>query len=271
MKLRFLLTFLAVATGFLGTALMPKEFDLRPARVQIELPVFVDPWVGVKEDITVQELNVLAPDTDFSRRIYTTGSNSPPLMASIILSGHDLNNSIHRPERCMQAQGWTIISDEKIGIDLQNEDPETLPVRSLELVRVMQTPADSERFEPGSIRKVYAMNYYFFVGADTITASHYGRTFTDMFQRVLQGSNQRWAFIMVMADYGAHVVPPGGFTPQQKAHVDQQVAAQRKAVHAQLNTFVQRLAPKILLPTGESAESRGRVVSVEETEAKSSS
>ena len=28
------------------------------------------------------------------------------VQASIVLSGHDLNDSIHRPERCLPAQGF---------------------------------------------------------------------------------------------------------------------------------------------------------------------
>ena len=39
---------------------------------------------------------------------------------SIVLSGHDLNNSIHRPERCMPAQGHDIGSASNVSIGLPN-------------------------------------------------------------------------------------------------------------------------------------------------------
>ena len=35
------------------------------------------------------------------------------VLVSIVLSGHDLDNSIHRPERCLPAQGWTIVDSKR--------------------------------------------------------------------------------------------------------------------------------------------------------------
>ena len=46
-------------------------------------------------------------DTEFSRKSYTNGRGDE-IQVSIVLSGQDMNTSIHRPERCLPAQGWTI-------------------------------------------------------------------------------------------------------------------------------------------------------------------
>ena len=39
------------------------------------------------------------------------------------------------------------------------------------------------------------MVYYFFVGKDTITNSHYERTFQDAKDRLIGGYAQRWAYV----------------------------------------------------------------------------
>jgi hypothetical protein len=38
------------------------------------------------------------------------------VLVSIVLSGHDLDNSIHRPERCLPAQGWTIVDSTSLSL-----------------------------------------------------------------------------------------------------------------------------------------------------------
>jgi hypothetical protein len=49
----------------------------------------------------------------------------------------------------------------------------------------------------GKLVPVHNLNYYWFVGYSSVTASHFERTVIDIKDRVLRGYNQRWAYITV--------------------------------------------------------------------------
>jgi hypothetical protein len=44
--------------------------------------------------------------------------------------------------------------------------------------------------------------YYWFVGASHVTNSHYERTIYDIKHRLLEGTNQRWAYISLLSQFG---------------------------------------------------------------------
>ena len=99
----------------------------------------------------------------------------------IVLSGDDMNNSIHRPERCLAAQGFEILASEERVITINDNIP--IPVRRL-VSRHLNTGLEQ-------------VSYYWFTGAKVITAGHYSRTITDILDRLTTGTNQRWAFVTI--------------------------------------------------------------------------
>ena len=46
---------------------------------------------------------------------------------------------------------------------------------------------------------VYNLNYYWFVGYNDTTPSHFVRTYYDIRDRIMKGCNQRWAYVTVAA------------------------------------------------------------------------
>ena len=44
------------------------------------------------------------------------------------------------------------------------------------------------------------ISYYWFTGAAIITPSHYKRTLTDMWDRLVTGTNQRWAYVTISSE-----------------------------------------------------------------------
>ena len=196
---RLLILQLLITGGLSLVFLLPKTPPLQPSAIAtMELPnvLVLSGWAaGPKIEPSKKELEALSKDTEFSRRNYyrTAPLDRPPgsremLQASIVLSGKDLNNSVHRPERCLPAQGLSLISSSDVPVKLRDG-------RTITLKRLKCEGKD----ETG--RNAYThLNYYWFVGHDSIKYSHYGRTFQDMRDRLMEGYDQRWAYITVSSN-----------------------------------------------------------------------
>jgi EpsI family protein len=150
------------------------------------LPGTVNEWFGESMGTSEVVINALAEDTNYAqsqykRRTPETEDKIDIVSAFVVLSGDDMNNSIHRPERCLAAQGFEILSSEEISIPINGKF--NLPTKRL-LSKHLRTGGKQ-------------ISYYWFTGAKKITASHYSRTFTDIFDRLATGTNQRWAFVNI--------------------------------------------------------------------------
>jgi EpsI family protein len=170
---------------------VPRQTDIKDCRVKMELPELLGGWVGTPAKVLDAERAGLAPDTQFCRKIYQDGFGNQVLV-SIVMSGHDLDNSIHRPERCLPAQGWNIVDSKTELIPIAEAPGGSLPVTRLHCWH-------QESLVKGQAFTVYNLNYYWFVGYSDITASHYTREFIDMKDRLLHGYNQHWAYVTVAA------------------------------------------------------------------------
>lgn len=199
-----------ILIGVLG-AVLTSIFFL-PAFKQVEsaldtdVPEDLGPWITETYPPSQKELDILAGDTQFAkakcglRRFeemsYIHGT-APMDVAdlSVVLSGHDLANSIHRPERCMPAQGHEglISSDSELALD----NGRTIPLtRILSRQHLGVGEAEERRF---ITRK--SITYYFFVGHDRITADHTERTVMDIIDRLAKGNAQRWAYVSATMAY----------------------------------------------------------------------
>lgn len=177
-----------IGIGLSGIYLLPKTYNIRQSAIVMSLPSSLEGWSFRPSEPSKQVLASLAEDTDHEQGIYyrTTPGRIGKLdliRTFIVLSGEDMNNSIHRPERCLYAQGFEILDSRLINIDVGGGSK--IPAQRL----------TSEHRSSG-IRQV---SYYWFTGAEVITASHYGRTLTDIWDRLVTGTNQRWAYVTVSA------------------------------------------------------------------------
>ena len=220
---RLLVLALALAFGLGAVFVVPNRGNAQPAGITLQLPEFVGRWYGVEQEITQRERDSLAADTQFARKLYADGAGNA-VFVSIVMSGSDLDNSIHRPERCLPAQGWTIANSNRVAVPVT-------PVTSIDTTRlhnVRQVPLPT-----GGVRPVFNLNYYWFVGYQRHTASHLERTFFDLQDRVIGGYNQRWAYITIAADITDGVVRFG----RTEAQTD-----------AMLRDFIRQLYPVINSP-----------------------
>ena len=198
---RLLLVQVLLVLGLGSVIFLPKVVNSTPQGIDLTLPSSVGAWFGEDQKITEQELKVLAKDTAFARKMYSNGRGDQ-IFASIVLSGQDLDNSIHRPERCLPAQGWSIADSRVVKIPIPQSSLQSLDVTRLHNMRKVAT-------SDGRTIPIYQLNYYWFVGAHDITPSHLRRTYIDIRDRIMYGYNQRWAYITVAAQITDGVVQFG--------------------------------------------------------------
>jgi EpsI family protein len=217
---------LLLAAGLGTVFLLPQAPKTKPAGISLKLPIWVGNWIGDDAAVTQREIEVLAKDTQFARKIYT-GPEGDVISVSIVLSGDDMTTSIHRPERCLPAQGWSLQNTSPRTITLQNSA--VLKTTRLSNVREM-TAKDKQRF------LLPNLTYYWFVGYDQTTPSHFTRTMLDLRDRILRGYNQRWAYVTVAATVTQGIARP----ERTEAETD-----------AMIGSFIRELVPRLTKPTGE--------------------
>jgi hypothetical protein len=194
--IRSLLLPAALGTVMCGVFFLPKSGDPAESAISMTLPDTLGHWRLKKAPASEAEVRILAKDTDFSKAVclapipgqYADDGRqmAQRLDVSIVLSGIDINNSIHRPERCMPAQGHQIYDD--LSSTVTMKDGRTFPARRLTSVQTL-TMADEKEL------KLHCLTYYFFVGQHVITDDHLKRTLVDMEDRIVRGQDQRWAYV----------------------------------------------------------------------------
>jgi hypothetical protein len=199
----FLPAFLGISMG--AIYLLPKAGETAQSAVRMEMPGTRGGWTFKMIPPSEAELGTLEKDTEFAKavclrprpgEISAEGYLVPDRVdISVVLSGYDLNNSIHRPERCMPAQGHNITRSSNVTLRLANG--RDIKVRRLHSVQTIQGAKDG-----GETASFKCLTYYFFVGHDRITQDHMGRTLIDMKDRLLRGMDQRWAYVSASMWYG---------------------------------------------------------------------
>ncbi|MEO7318831.1 MAG: exosortase-associated EpsI family protein [Chthoniobacteraceae bacterium] len=204
---RLALLLAILLAGLSCTFLLPDQSKFRqPTGIDLELPKAVGgTWFGTDQEISSKERVVLGETTEFSRKEYKNARGRLPdsgdrIQASVVLSGADMNTSIHRPEWCLPAQGWTIENSSKVPIIIP--DRGKLVATRLKNMRFIP---DKETGKPitdkdGNKLIVRNLDYYWFVGYNTTTESHTTRNLIDITDRLRHGYNQRWAFVTVAAN-----------------------------------------------------------------------
>lgn len=182
--------------AMLTVFLLPKVGKIAESAVRMSLPDKLGDWEFEKGQASDKEVDILDKETQFSKAVcrapipYSYQSNGmrnlKQIDLSIVLSGTDINNSIHRPERCMPSQGHQIY-DAKSDL-LKTAAGKTFPVRNLTSLQVVP-------LKNGESLKLNCVTFYFFIGQKEITEDHLRRTFIDMRDRLLRGQDQRWAYV----------------------------------------------------------------------------
>ncbi|MBU3665399.1 MAG: exosortase-associated EpsI family protein [Chthoniobacterales bacterium] len=176
---------LAAVTVLLCRKTSPPQL-VPEAGVVMQLPTLVGEFWGTSEPVSPSELAMLPKDTLFEKKIYQDLSGDT-LTAQIVLSGGE-KRSIHRPEICLPAQGWTIQSGDVIPVTLPTG--RVLEVMKLTLVRTIEVA-------PGQRKTLKSYFLYWFVGKDTTTPRHWVRLAKTNWDMVVKKLQHRWAYVIV--------------------------------------------------------------------------
>ena len=213
-----------VLAGLSSVFILPQKLGFQPVGIELQLPEYLGAWWGHAMQVSQKEKETLGPDTEFARKEYDNGLGAR-VLASIVLAGEDMMTGIHRPERCLSAQGWTFAPPSARTIEVPGAG-------KLEVMRVQNTKSvTGPDGKPIEIRNIC---YYWFAGSKDLTPSHYERVWIDSRDRILGGYVQRWAMIMVAADI-TEAYDRFGRTEEQTDKL--------------LTDFVAQLAPKVHKPT----------------------
>jgi hypothetical protein len=193
---RLITAFILLGVGLSAMYMLPKTYGVRDSAIVMNLPGIVGRWYGENLQVSELEVKSLADDTDHEKKQYVRNSPDRPgqkdlLNAFIVLSGDDMNNSIHRPERCLPAQGYVLESVGERQIDLGDGN----------VLKVMRLRSHHGKAISPSGSPLPNLTYYWFVGAAETTNGHYSRTFIDMRDRLFKGQNQRWAYVTIAANF----------------------------------------------------------------------
>jgi EpsI family protein len=189
----------------------------------VALPDSLGEWWGDDVEVSQHERDVLGHDTQFARKQYTNGRGDR-ILASVVLSGQDMMTAIHRPERCLRAQGWDF--QEGQSRFLQIGERGKLPVMRLRNRK-------PERTVDGHAVMVEYVMYYWFAGSNDVTESHLSRIWIDMRDRIRSGYAQRWAMMSVSSPITAN---------QQRFGRDE------KETDKLVADFIKQLAPRLHKP-----------------------
>ncbi|MEY4244243.1 MAG: hypothetical protein RLZZ245_1828 [Verrucomicrobiota bacterium] len=236
----------SLMAGFSLAFLMPDVNPMRSSRLEAKLPAQLGDWEGMKIPITERELAVLADDTIFERRTYqqTINVSLPPIQASVVFSGKDMNNSIHRPEVCLRTQGWNFVHERYVTVHEVIFGGKPLVVREIICNKSRRNPETGKPIvlPNGKIFIDWQILHYTFIGSESVTPSHYGRVFIDIKDRALWGFDQQWAYAtfssLIPGKYEDQGVDLGSLTP---------LSIEQTSAH--LTKFMQELFPLVFKKT----------------------
>lgn len=131
------------------------------------------------------EKEQLPADTEFVKGEYVNPAGDR-LFVSVVLSGRE-RSSIHRPQRCLTAQGYQIMDSRVARLELpeRNLDAMVLSLLYRQTGAGGTVTADSGHFA------------YWFVGRERETPYHLGRMFWMAWDRLVNGVAHKWAYVSI--------------------------------------------------------------------------
>ena len=141
---------------------------------------------GRLDRVSLGEKQLLPKDTIISRKEYRDPAGEE-MAVTIVLSGSE-QKSIHRPQQCLPAQGYSIEGQQVISVPLTGRSP--LKVMRLDVRRTLKASDGRTR----DLRSCYA---YWFVGKGRETPHHWQRLLWMSSDMLLRNVTHRWAYVAI--------------------------------------------------------------------------
>jgi exosortase len=158
------------------------------AGVIMELPSGVGRFLGDPLEPDKVEKDLLPPDTQLVKMRYRSPGANPETCdmanVTIVLAGAE-RRSIHRPEVCLDGQGWTLLEATIVPVEIT--PGHILHVKDLHISREM-VRADNTK------STLSAHYLYWFVGTDVTTPSNWTRIWLSTWDNITRSVNHRWAY-----------------------------------------------------------------------------
>jgi len=182
----------AVSLAVLACRFSPEVRAGNVAGVVMELPAGIGRFIGDNEEPDKVEKEVLPADTQIVKMRYrTTAIPQMRDMANVtlVLSGAE-RRSIHRPEVCLDGQGWTLLEARTVPVEIA-------PGRMLEVKDLF---VERPWLVKNGTQKMLRAHYvYWFVGTDVTTPSNAERVWLTSWDNIARNVNHRWAYPSVTA------------------------------------------------------------------------
>jgi exosortase len=151
------------------------------------LPLSLGEYQGRELEMTLNEKNLLDEGVKLARTGYAS-ANGRQILATVIMSGFE-KRSLHRPEVCLPAQGWTVT--DRMPVSLHLADGRDVDVMMMRVFRDVEP-------KPGVRIRTRAVNFYWYIGSDgTNCADHYEHIFLSYYDAVFRNIQHRWSMASI--------------------------------------------------------------------------
>ncbi|HYF36749.1 MAG TPA: exosortase/archaeosortase family protein [Prosthecobacter sp.] len=161
--------------------------------VVMELPAGIGRFLGDPEEPSQAERDQLPADTEIVKMRFRSPALSPATLdvanVTVVLAGAE-RRSIHRPEVCLDGQGWTLLDSKVIPVEIA--PGQVLRVRDLYIERLWMG-------KDGQKKPLRAHYVYWFVGTDVTTPNNWTRVWLSSWDSIARNVNHRWAYPSVTA------------------------------------------------------------------------
>lgn len=189
---RSVVMIMLVVVALVGCYLSPEVRAGNEAGVVMSLPAGIGRFIGDVEPPDKIEKELLPADTQLVKMRYRTLA-SPEARdvanVTLVLAGAE-RRSIHRPEVCLDGQGWTLVESRVVPVEI-------FPGRILEVKDLLIER--SWMFRDGTRKPLRAHYVYWFVGTDVTTPQNTTRVWLSSWDNIIRNVNHRWAYPSVSA------------------------------------------------------------------------
>lgn len=188
----YVLSVLLVLLAITACRLSPEVRAGDASGVIMELPTAMGRFLGQSLEKDAAEKALLPEDTQMLKMQYRSPGRPEDrdlAQVTLVLAGAE-RRSIHRPEVCLDGQGWTLLNSTIVPVEII--PGRTLQVRDLLVEREIRLP-------DGKTKVLRAHYAYWFIGTDVTTPSNAARVWLSTWDNIIRNVNHRWAYASITA------------------------------------------------------------------------